>query len=168
MKYICSLITVTDIKRSREFYEKLLNQKIKYDFGENVTFYGDFAIHLQTHFKELIDNKEIRSGENNFELYFEDDDIDNIVKLLKENNVLFVHEIREQAWRQKVVRFYDPDKNVVEIGETLECLSFRLSKEGLSIEQISRITNMPLEFVKESIGKYKLSAYYHRQFSVEC
>ena len=71
MKYICPLITVSDIKLSRDFYEKLLKQKVKYDFGENVTFYGDFAIHLQSHFKELIDNREIRQGGNNFELYFE-------------------------------------------------------------------------------------------------
>ena len=91
MKYICSLITVSDIKSSRNFYESLLNQKVKYDFGENVTFHGDFAIHLQTHFKELIDDKEILHGGNNFELYFEYDDVEQIVKILKDNSISFVH-----------------------------------------------------------------------------
>ena len=57
MKFICSLITVEDIKRSREFYEKLLKQKVKYDFGQNVTFHGDFAIHLQSHYQKLINIK---------------------------------------------------------------------------------------------------------------
>jgi catechol 2,3-dioxygenase-like lactoylglutathione lyase family enzyme len=142
MKYICPLITVSDIKRSRDFYENLLNQKVKFDFGENITFHGDFAIHLQSHFKELIDNKEIRQGGNNFELYFEYDNVEQIVKLLMENNISFVHGIREQPWRQKVVRFYDPDKNIIEIGESMEYLAFRLKIEGLSIEQISKITNM--------------------------
>jgi catechol 2,3-dioxygenase-like lactoylglutathione lyase family enzyme len=154
MKYICSLITVSDIKRSRNFYENILNQKVKYDFGENVTFHGDFAIHLQSHFKALIDNKEIQTGGNNFELYFEYDNVEDIVKTLKVNNIVFLHEIREQPWRQKVVRFYDPDKNIIEIGESIEYLAFRLKNEGLSIEQISKTTNMPIEFVNESIKKF--------------
>jgi catechol 2,3-dioxygenase-like lactoylglutathione lyase family enzyme len=154
MKYICSLITVSDIKRSRDFYENLLNQKVKYDFGENVTFHGDFAIHLQSHFKALIDGKEIKHGGNNFELYFEYDNVEQIVTLLRDNNVSFVHDIREQPWRQKVVRFYDPDDNIIEIGESLEYLAFRLNNEGLSREQISETIHMPIPFVNESIEKY--------------
>jgi catechol 2,3-dioxygenase-like lactoylglutathione lyase family enzyme len=155
MKYVCPLITVTDMKLSRDFYENLLGQKIKYDFGESVTFHGDFAIHLQSHYKNLIDNKEIKSGGNNFELYFESDAIELMVENLKQNKVSFVHELREQPWRQKVVRFYDPDNNIIEVGETLEHLSLRLRKEGLSFEHITEITNMPIDFVLDSIEKYK-------------
>ncbi|MBU1013487.1 MAG: VOC family protein [Bacteroidetes bacterium] len=156
MKYVCPLITVSDMKLSRDFYENLLDQKVKYDFGESVTFHGDFAIHLQVHYKNLIDNREIKSGGNNFELYFESDTIELIVEKLKKNNILFVHELREQPWRQKVVRFYDPDKNIIEIGETLEHLSFRLRNEDLSFEQISMITNMPIDFVIDSIEKHEM------------
>jgi catechol 2,3-dioxygenase-like lactoylglutathione lyase family enzyme len=71
MKYICPLIVVDDIQRSRHFYEKVLGLTVKADFGENVTFEGDFAIHLKTHFQGLIDEKPITTGTNNFELYFE-------------------------------------------------------------------------------------------------
>ncbi len=154
MKYICPLITVSDIKRSRNFYENLLEQKVKFDFGENITFHGDFAIHLQSHFEMLIDNK-VTYGGNNFELYFEFDNVEQIVRTLKDNNVSFVHGIREQPWKQKVVRFYDPDKNMIEIGESLEYLAFRLQKEGLSMEQISKTINMPIDFVTSSMEKYK-------------
>ena len=143
------------MKVSRDFYENILDQKVKYDFGESVTFHGDFAIHLQSHYKNLIDNREVTSGGNNFELYFESDRIELMVEKLKVNDILFVHELREQPWRQKVVRFYDPDKNIIEIGETLEHLSFRLRKEDLSFEQISKITNMPIDFVIDSIKKYE-------------
>ncbi len=155
MKYICALIAVSDMKRSRNFYENLLGQTVKYDFGENVTFHGDFAIHLQSHFKELIDNREIKTGGNSFELYFEYDNVDEIVGLLKENNVPLVHEIREQPWRQKVVRFYDPDSHIVEIGESIEHLAYRLSKEGLPIDEIAQTTNMPIDFVMASVTKYE-------------
>lgn len=153
MKYICPLITVSDMEVARDFYENILDQNVKYDFGESVTFHGDFTIHLQSHYKKLIDNREVKSGVNNFELYFESDKIELVVERLKKKMILFVHELREQPWRQKVVRFYDPDKNIIEIGETIEHLSFRLKKEDLSFEQISKITNMPINFVIDSIEK---------------
>jgi len=74
---------------------------------------------------------------------------------LKANNVKFVHEVREQPWRQKVVRFYDPDKNIIEVGESMEHLTFRLFKEGKSIEEITSITKMPIDFIKTSIPNYE-------------
>ncbi len=151
MKFICPLITVSDIKRSREFYENLLGQKVKYDFGENVTYEGDFAIHLKSHFRELIDNKEVKSGGNDFELYFEFDEVEQLAEKLKVNHVKFVHEVREQPWRQKVFRFYDPDEHIIEVGESIAFLINRLHKEGLMVEKISAITNIPVEFVKQSI-----------------
>jgi catechol 2,3-dioxygenase-like lactoylglutathione lyase family enzyme len=154
MKYICPLITVTEINRSREFYENVLSQTVKYDFGENITFKGDFAIHLQSHYQQLIDSRPIKSGGNNFELYFEFDNIDEIVERLMDKNIEFVHEAREQPWRQKVVRIYDPDNNIIEIGESLEYLSFRLSREGLSDLQISELVGIPVDFVKDSITAF--------------
>ncbi len=156
MKYICPLITVSDIQRSRKFYEEILQQKVKYDFGENITFHGDFAIHLDQHFEGLIDPHKVTKGGNNFELYFELDRIDEKVELLKEHQVEFVHELREQPWRQKVVRFYDLDRNIIELGESMEFLSYRLSKEGLSVEEICRITNMPEGFVDNAIQAFGL------------
>jgi len=88
-------------------------------------------------------------------LYFEFDDVDSFVKELKNNKIEFIHKIKEQPWRQKVVRFYDPDKNIIEVVESLEFLSFRLSKEGKSIEEISKIIGFPTDFVFESIQKMK-------------
>lgn len=52
MRFTCSLITVEDINRSREFYEKLLQQKVNYDFDENIVFEGGFALHLKSHFQD--------------------------------------------------------------------------------------------------------------------
>lgn len=151
MKYICPLITVNDINQSKEFYVNTLDQKIKYDFGENVTFEGDFAIHLKSHFQSLINNKPISDNGNNFELYFEHDDVEEIFQRLEEQGVVFIHEIREQPWKQKVMRFYDPDNNIIEVGESMEYLSYRLHKEGMDIHEIAKIITMPLEFVQTSI-----------------
>jgi catechol 2,3-dioxygenase-like lactoylglutathione lyase family enzyme len=155
MKFICALITVNDMVRSCHFYETLLGQEVKYDFGENITFHGDFAIHLRAHFQELIDNKEIKDKANDCELYFECDDLEQLEKNLNKEGVEFVHNIREQPWRQKVMRFYDPDNHIIEVGESLEHLSHRLHREGMEVEKISRITHMTREFVKDAIARYE-------------
>lgn len=154
MKFRCALVTVSDMGRSRKFYEKKLGQKVRYDFGENIEFQGGFAIHLKSHFKQLIDNKEIIAGTHNFELYFEHDDMEQMEDRLNNRGVEFVHKVREQPWRQRVMRFYDPDGNMIEVGESLEHLSYRLFLEGMGIEEISLTTNMTVDFVKTSIGKF--------------
>jgi hypothetical protein len=38
MKYICSLIVVKDVTKSRYLYESILGQKVMTDYGENVAF----------------------------------------------------------------------------------------------------------------------------------
>ena len=155
MKFICSLITVENINVSKEFYENILKQKVKYDFGENITFESGFAIHLKSHFSNLIDGKKIVSESNSFELYFEEDDVETFVKILKKNDIELVHEVMEQPWRQKVVRFYDPDKHIVEVGESIEFLAFRLHKEGMNTIEISKIINLPEPFVLDAIKQIK-------------
>jgi catechol 2,3-dioxygenase-like lactoylglutathione lyase family enzyme len=150
VKFVCPLITVADMKRSRDFYERVLGQKVEADYGENVSF-GGFAIHLRTHFKMLIDNKEVEVGGYNFELYFEYDNMVQIHEKLREEKVEFVHELREQPWRQQVMRFYDPDKNLIEIGESLEHLTLRLFRQGNSVDEISKMTGLDREFIEKIV-----------------
>ncbi len=154
MKFVASLIVVEDMERSRHLYEKVLGQRVKQDFGENITFEGDFAIHQKSHFQSLINNNPIVQRSNNFELYFEHDDLHPLVKKIRDSGLEFVHEIVEQPWKQQVIRFYDHDKNLIEVGERLEHVAFRLSKQGYPIEEISRITYMDREAVENAILEY--------------
>ena len=154
MKYICPLIVVEDINKSKHFYEEILGQTIKADLGANIKFEGDFAIHQKDHYKKLIKDKTISKGSNNFELYFEEDDLESIVLKLKENNVEFIHGIVEQPWKQKVVRFYDYDKNIIEVGESLEYLAYRLSKENHTEKEVSAMIGLPLKAVQKLISDY--------------
>lgn len=151
MKYICPLITVTDINRSRDFYENVLSQKVKFNFGENITFHGDFAIHLSSHFSKLIDNKSIQKNSNSFELYFEDEDIEILIDKLKAHNVEFVHPLREQPWKQLVVRFYDPDSNIIEVGEPMEKVVKRLKGKGVSAIEIAALTGLSQSFIENCL-----------------
>lgn len=155
MNYVCPLVVVEDVKKSRQLYETLLGQTVKVDFGENITFQGDFALHQKSHFKNLINDAPIASKSNNFELYFEtDDDLESIVNTLKEEKLEFAHDIVEQPWRQQVVRFYDYDFNLIEIGEKMEHVAYRLHQEGLSVAEISKVTYLPEDMVKKAIEDY--------------
>lgn len=95
MKYICPLLVVSDMKRSSKFCEEVLGQKVKADFGENVTYEGDFAIHPESHYSELIGQKTIAQGGNNFGLYFEKDDLEGVAEKGREkckgNNEDYLH-----------------------------------------------------------------------------
>ena len=151
IKFVCPVITVADMKVSRNFYENILGQTVAADYGENVSF-GGFAIHLQPHFKMLIDNQEIVVGANNFELYFEYDNLEQIYERLKAEKVEFIHELREEPWKQWVVRFYDPDKNIIDIGESMERLVIRLYQQNNSADEIFRMTGLDKEFIQKTIS----------------
>jgi len=152
-KFVCPLLVVADMQRARSFYETVLGLNVIVDFGANITFEGNFALHLLSHFQSLIDGKEIKTGGNDFEIYFEYDNMDEIGERLSKYSVELVHPMREQPWRQRVVRFYDPDLHIIEIGESMEYLCYRLHLEGLSVEEITKTSMMPEPFVQAAIQK---------------
>lgn len=147
MKYVSSLIAVESIERSKVFYTKILNQEIQHDFGENVSFHGGFAIHLKSHYEKLI-NKSVKQRNHSFELYFEHDDLEQFEQLLQNELIEFVHPLKEQPWRQLVVRFYDPDHHIIEVGESMPHLCKRLQSEGLSNAAINQQTGLPIAFIE--------------------
>jgi catechol 2,3-dioxygenase-like lactoylglutathione lyase family enzyme len=152
MKYVCALMAVSDMERSRAFYTGLLDQTVKFDFGANVAFEAGFAIHRQDHFSSLLDGRPVRTGGNDAELYFEHDDVAEFVAKLSTAGVELVHAAREQPWRQLVVRFYDPDRHIIEVGESMEHLVRRLRASGMEPDGISQATGMPTEFIAAALA----------------
>lgn len=75
-------------------------------------------------------------------------------EILKKEGIRFVHGIREQPWRQKVMRFYDYDMNIVEVGERLEHEAYRLHHENLTVEEIMKITYLGREQIEKAIKEY--------------
>lgn len=150
IKFVCPLITVRDINKSRKFYENVLKQEVKFDHSENIDFEGGFSIHDIEHFQSLTGKSlsEKSFSKDFMELYFELDEIEELELRLKSLNIEFVHEIQEQPWGQRVMRFYDPDKYIIEVGEPLEFVIKRFAAQGLSFEEISEKSSMPIEFVK--------------------
>jgi catechol 2,3-dioxygenase-like lactoylglutathione lyase family enzyme len=154
MKFICPLIVVKDIDASRNFYEKIMGQQIEYDFGQNITFEGGFSIHLEEHYKDLLGkgHERIQKRANSFELYFETEELEGIIPKLKANKTEIIHEIKEQPWGQRVIRFYDPDDHIIEVGESMESVVLRYYASGKNMEEICDKTSLPISFVEKTIG----------------
>ena len=152
MKFILPIIVVKDIQKSKKFYEEVLRQNITLDLGSNITFSDKFAI--QADYADLVDadNFHISFNSNDHELYFEENDFDELLKHLEKfSDIHFIHKTKTYPWLQRVIRFYDPDEHIIEVGETMENVARRFSEDGLSIEEISEKTMLSIEFLKNCL-----------------
>ena len=61
---------------------------------------------------------EIVPENNSGELYFEESDIEGFVRKLESYypEVRYVNRLMTHSWGQRVIRFYDPDGNLIEVG----------------------------------------------------
>lgn len=152
-----AVIFVQDVDTSRHFYEGLLGQQVLMDHGPNVGFAGGFAIWQADHARQIMGQQppgEPRPlGRGNLELYFETGDIETAVARLMDADVPVVHPLREQPWGQRVIRFYDPDGHIVEIGEPMPAVVGRFLGQGLSVDEVAQRTSMPLEIVQQIAAK---------------
>ena len=147
MQYKGPMLVVNDIDKSVEFYENILGMSVILDFGANKTLTGGLALQTAETYKDFIDGRALCFGGNDFELYFEEDDFDNFISRLKSLEIEFVHPVKEHAWGQRVVRFYDPDKHIVEVGENLKSVCRRFLESGMTPEQTAERMDVPLNFV---------------------
>lgn len=100
-------------------------------------------------YKRFIDTDNISFGGNNFELYFEEDDFDKFADNLKKYDVEYVHPVKEHSWGQRVVRFYDPDRYIIEAGENMEKVCKRFIDCGMTPEQAAERMDVPVEYINE-------------------
>ena len=110
-----------------------------------------FTIHQRAHFQTLLGDKRhyaITLKSNSGELYFEAENLEAVQARLKRSGAEFIHEIDEQPWGQRVMRLYDLDGHILEIGESMESAILRLHEQGLSVQEIVKKTGMPKEFVE--------------------
>lgn len=148
MKYCSSLFAVRSIEAAKAFYQEVLGQKAVLDLGANVTFEGGFA--LQEKFSELVGFPEenVRWKPWTGELYFETEDLDCDAARIKSAGAELVHDVKEYPWGQRVLRFFDPDGNLIELGESMRSVGLRYFAQGMSDEEVARRTQHPIELVR--------------------
>ena len=148
MRFAGTVIAVSDIAKSKDFYIGLMGLKVEMDLGRYVAFDGGFSMH--ENYPELVgvDLKVLKES-NNFETYFEVYDIDELrIRIDEAGGAEFVHDVREEPWKQKVMRLYDPDRHIVEIAENMGVTAKRLLSQGLSMDEVSEQTMFPKEFLQ--------------------
>lgn len=154
MKFSGPLIVVSDMKKSKLFYSEVLGLDVILDFGANVTLTGGIVLQTKDSWTGLIhkSKNEIFFGGNDSELYFEEDDFDNfILKLRQIPDICYVHPVIEHSWGQRVVRFYDPDKHIIEVGENLNKVVRKFLNKGMSIENIATKMDVSIDYVKSCL-----------------
>jgi catechol 2,3-dioxygenase-like lactoylglutathione lyase family enzyme len=117
MKLKNYLIVVKDIEKSRRFYEDLFGLEMLVDNDGNMVLSDGLALQEEKYWKEFL-GKDIIPESNSCELYFEEANIEGFISKLESMypEVKYVNQLMTHSWGQKVIRFYDPDGNLIEVG----------------------------------------------------
>ena len=117
------------------------------DFGVNKTLTGGLALQSLESWQEFIETDDVVFGGNSSEVYFEEENFDIFTDKLKKCAVEYVHPVKEHSWGQRVVRFYDPDKHIIEVGENIKTVCKRFLDNGMTPEQVAERMDVPMKFV---------------------
>ena len=115
------LIVVDDIERSKQFYHDLFGLDMVLDNEGNMILTEGLVLQDKKIWKKFLE-KDIISESNACELYFEDRDLEAFSQKLEKlyPSIKYVNRLMTHSWGQKVIRFYDPDGNLIEVGTPME------------------------------------------------
>ena len=153
MKYTSTLIAVSDMEKSKQFYHDVLGMNVVADFGANVTLDGGLVMQTLDTWKSFIRTDKVVLPNNAGELYFEEEDLDAFCDHLKQFDIRYVHPLFEHRWGQRVVRFYDPDRHIIEVGEKIDAVILRFVEQGLSPEETAVRMDIPVNYVIACLNK---------------
>ncbi len=117
MKYKGTLVVVEDCNRALKFYRDMFGLRLLHDNDGNMELTGGLYLQEAKYWEQFL-QKSITSRSNGTELYFEETDIDAFVEKLQKlyPKTEYVNRLMTHSWGQRVVRFYDPDGNLIEVG----------------------------------------------------
>ena len=114
------LIVVNDIEKSKKFYQDLFGLDVILDQDGNAILTEGLVLQDAKVWEDFI-KKDIVKKNNATELYFEESNIEAFAKKLEayEEPIEYVNPLMEHSWGQKVIRFYDLDGNLIEVGTAM-------------------------------------------------
>ena len=117
MKLKNVLIVTKDIEKSKKFYHDVFGLDMILDNDGNMILTEGLVLQDEAIWQKFIE-KDIIQKNNATELYFEEKDIEGFVEKLEKlyPDIEYVNPLMTHSWGQKVVRFYDPDGNLIEVG----------------------------------------------------
>lgn len=117
MKLKNILIVVKDIEKSKQFYHDLFGLDMILDNDGNMILTEGLVLQDEKIWRKFLE-KDIILKNNACELYFEESDIEAFIEKLENlyPGVQYVNRLMTHNWGQKVIRFYDLDGNLIEVG----------------------------------------------------
>ena len=117
MKLKNILIVVKNIEKSKQFYHDLFGLEMLLDNEGNMILTEGLVLQDEKIWKSFL-KKDIIPENNSCELYFEESDIEAFVQKLEKlyPSVKYVNKLMTHSLGQRVVRFYDLDGNLIEVG----------------------------------------------------
>lgn len=117
MKLRNILIVVKNIEKSKHFYHDLFGLDVILDNDGNVILTEGLVLQDEEVWKTSL-GKEIIPENHSCELYFEEKDIEAFAAKLEKlyPSIRYVNKLMTHSWGQKVIRFYDLDGNLIEVG----------------------------------------------------
>ena len=117
MKLKNVLIVVKNIEKSRKFYHDLFGIDLVLDNDGNMILTEGLVLQDEKIWKSFLD-RDIVPKSNSCELYFEEQDIESFVEKLERlyPTIEYVNHLMTHSWGQRVIRFYDLDGNLIEVG----------------------------------------------------
>lgn len=111
------LIVVKDIEKSRKFYHDLFGIELVLDNGGNMILTEGLVLQDEKIWKSFL-GRDILPQNNACELYFEEQDIKAFVEKLERlyPSIEYVNHLMIHSWGQRIIRFYDLDGNLIEVG----------------------------------------------------
>ena len=146
MKYVCTVISVADISTARKFYEELFGLEVYQDYGKNIAFSCGLALQQDFDWLVSIPKEKVLKKSNNAEVVFEEQDFDGFLNRLKEYpEIEYLGEVIEHSWGQRVIRFYDLDGHLIEVGEDMKMVVRRFLNTGMTMEEVSERMDVSIE-----------------------
>ena len=120
MKYKGTLIAVKDCSRALKFYRDMFGFQLLQDNDGNMELTNNLYLQESGYWEQFIERSVIPNS-NQSELYFEEPNIEQFVERLETlyPEIEYVNHLMTHSWGQKVVRFYDLDGNLIEVGTPL-------------------------------------------------
>ena len=117
MKLKNILIVVKDIEKSKQFYHDLFGFEVLVDNDGNMILTDGLCLQEEKYWRQFL-GKDVIPQSNSCELYFEEQNIEAFIEKLEKlyPSVQYVNRLMTHSWGQKVIRFYDLDGNLIEVG----------------------------------------------------
>lgn len=153
MKFTCMVISVADINAARKFYEDLFGLEVFQDYGKNIAFTCGLALQQDFGWLVSLPKEKILNKSNNAEIVFEEQDFDGFLNKLREYpDIEYLGGAVEHSWGQRVIRFYDLDGHIVEVGEDMKMVIRRFLDAGMTMEEVSLKMDASIEDITKLLN----------------